>query len=433
MTERLTTLLADLAETERLTVPSPDQVWRRAGRTRRRRRAAAAVVLTAVGASVLALATLPKSQVIGPARQPEGLLQPLPERLEPPYGEVPTIAESPTHRIQLLVTTKLFDRLFFVPRTRQTCGLSGACRDLTATLGVGSDHGYRYLVDPRRDGRQFMLAPDGRHAAMLEGSDIGRWRFLDLTAGAALPTVDCAGTAGWTRDGWFVCVPESGTSLMRYGINSGGGVTGTEIEWSTAVDATSARITPRLLGPDASALLVPGSAPRTLDVIDPSGRVTRTIPYPDGAVSASPLGWCGADAVLIDTDIGQIVVGLDGIDRFNGSKGWVVLGCRSDGSALVQDPTAFGVWLLNPNGQEIGHLTLPRGRSGLVGPSDIVGVAVDAFDWRMGGSPARVAGFRPIEWADEAALVVAVLGLVGWLARRRQRRRVLDRLTADLA
>lgn len=437
MTERLGALLSELADVDPPRVPAADAVWRRAGRTRIRRRAAlATAAVIAVGVTVLALTTLPGQLIIGPAGPPavggQGDLEPLPPRLAAPSGEIPTIAERPTDRIQMLVESDLYERRFFIPNVHRTCPSGRSCGDRPLTLGVGSDHAYRYLVDPRRDGSQFQLAPDGRHAVMLEPVDtngVRRWRFLDLATGNTLPAVECDGVAGWIRDGGLVCIP-SAAPVMRYRVDDRGGVSGTELDWTDRRGYADAPVTPDLLGPGAEVLLVSGSRPGTVAVIDRRGQVLRTIPYPDH-VPVIPIGWCGPDSVVV-SELGgpPAVIGFDGVVRSSGRVGWSLLGCRSDGWMLVQDPMAFGLWLLSPDGDGGYEVRLPRGQSGAVGPSAVVAVAIDAFDWRVGGSAAHVAGFQPLEWVDEALLVLLVVGAVGVVAARRRRRRRMDAAAA---
>jgi hypothetical protein len=438
MTERIGALLAGLADVDAPPVPEAHPIWRRAGRTRIRRRSALAATAVALGAAALALGTLSSQPIIGPAGPPAddgmGGPEPLPPRLAAPIGQVPTVAQRPTDQVQLLVESNLYERLFFVSKVRRTCIPGRSCDDVPVTLGIGSDHGYRYLVDPRRGSTQFLLAPDGQHAATLEpaGSDaVPRWHLLDLTTGRTLPAVECEGAAGWIRDGGFVCIPQA-APLMLYRIDSRGGVAGVEIDWTGGISNTDAAITPNLLGPNADVLLVRGTRPGTVAVIDRSGRVLRTIPYPD-PVPVIPIRWCGPDTVVVSgLDGPPVVIGFDGVVRSSGRVGWSLLGCRPDGSMLFQDQAAFGLWLINPDGIGVGEVRLPRG-TGTAGPSSVTGVAIDAFDWRVGGRAAQVLGVRPLEWLDEALLVLGVVGGMGLLIVRRRRKRRMTAATAELA
>ncbi|HKA68088.1 MAG TPA: hypothetical protein VKG85_03100 [Actinomycetes bacterium] len=454
MTERIGALLTELADIEAPPVPVADPIWRRAGRTRIRRRAAFTVAAVALGAAALTLTLVSTQPGIGPAGPPTrggvGGLEPLPPRLTAPIGEVPTIAQRPTDRVQLLVETKLFERKFFLPRTKPVCVAIG-CGDHSVPLGVGSDHAYRHVIDPRRLSGQVLLAPDGTYAAAVVspvmypgpsqegGPEEGappveqEWALVDLASGRGLPSVRCTGSAGWTRDGWFVCIPASGLPLTRYGIDSSGGLTGTEIGQASASTGRTGDITPELLGRNATALLGPADEPNAIKITSVAAGPTERIFYP-GATEVRPEQWCGPDTVLVEADGYPAVLDLDGGVLSSGKVGWQAIGCRPDGSMLLQDPVASRLWLSRPDGTSEGSVLLPRGKSGAMDPSAaVVEVAIDAFDWRVGGPAARVPGFRPLEWVDEAALGLIVIGGVGVLVVRRRRKRRMVAATTELA
>jgi hypothetical protein len=154
-----------LANVDAPPTPAADPIWRRAGRTRIRRRAALAAAAVVLGAAALALTTLPTQPIIGPAGPPAdggvGGLEPLPPRLTPPIGQVPTTAQRPTDRVQLLVETKLFERRFFY---REPACLPGdGCSDHSSPWGWGriipASHRFAAVSG------QILLAPDGGYAA----------------------------------------------------------------------------------------------------------------------------------------------------------------------------------------------------------------------------------------------------------------------------
>ena len=446
MTERIGALLAELADVDAPRAPASDPIWRRAGRTRIRRRATLAVAAVALGAAALALTTLSTQPIIGPAGPPAdgGVrgLEPLPPRVTPPMRQVPTTAQRPTDRIQLLVETKLFDRTFFLPRTKRVCVWSG-CGDYSVTLGVGSDHVYRRIIDSRRPTGQILLSPDGRYAAAVVSPRLDpapfeggtaveeEWVLIDLATGRALPSVRCTGSVGWTRDGWLVCIPTSGLPLTRYGIDSSGGLSSQEIGRASGTDNGYVEITPELLGRNATALLGSAAEPNAIKVSSVAPGPSETIFYP-GATSVSPIGWCGPDTVLVDIGARPSVLGLDGGVRSVGPSGWRATGCREDGSLLLTYPDGSGLWLVRPDGSRAGLVEVFAGPD--AGESiGLVGVAIDAFEWEVGGSPAHVPGFRPLEWLDEVALVLVVVGGIGLLVVRRRRKRRMAAATTELA
>jgi hypothetical protein len=450
MTERISALLTELAGADAPPVPAADPIWRRAGRTRIRRRAALAAAAVALGAAAVALTTLSTQPIIGPAGPPAdggvGGLEPLPPRLTTPFGDVSTIARRPTDRVQLLVETRLFERRFFLPRTKLVC-LAIGCGDHSVPLGVGSDHAYRHLIDPRRVSGQILLAPDGRYAAAVvsplmypgppeEGGPTveQEWVLIDLTTGGTLPSVPCTGSAGWTRDGWFVCIPTSGLPLTRYGIDSSGGLTGQEIGRASTSDNGSVEVTAELLGRNATALLGPAADPNAIMVTSVAAGPTETIFYP-GAAEVRPQKWCGPDTVLVVADGDPSVIDLDGGVRSRflpHPSRYGVLGCRPDGSMLVRVGGDLDkVALIRPDGSIAGEFSAGSGSS--PNATHLVDVAVDAFEWEVGGSPAHGPGFRPLDWLDEALLVVVVLGGIGLLVVRGRRKRRMAAAEAELA
>ncbi|HKE51242.1 MAG TPA: hypothetical protein VKE25_07005, partial [Actinomycetes bacterium] len=213
--------------------------------------------------------------------------------------------------------------------------------------------------------------------------------------GRAIPSVQCAGSAGWTRDGWFVCIPASGLPLTRYSIGESGGLSGTEIGRASSGNR-SGDITPELLGQNATALLGSADDPNAIRISSVAAGPTATIFYP-GATSVTPLEWCGPDTVLVAADGNLSVLDLDdGVrSRFPRPSTYGVLGCRPDGSMLLRVGDQLGkAVLIRPDGSIAGEFTVDTGRSETSTPA--VDAAIDAFDWRLGGSAAHVPGFRPL-------------------------------------
>lgn len=448
MTERLGALLTELADLDSPRVPSAEALWRRARRTKTRRRALLVAAAVGLGAGLFGLTGLPglgTDSIRRPASGETGPLQPLPPRLTELYGEIPLLAQRPTDRIQLLFDSYPLERVVGVPRVTQTCTADG-CANYTITVGVGSDHAYRLLVDPRSTPGPIRLAPDGRHAAVLLTLPVGptpidqvdalepsteEWRLLDLVTSQAVPSVRCTGATGWTRDGYFVCIPTAADEpVERYRVDPGGGLSRVEIP-RHSVGGDWIEVSPELLGPSAEVMLGSSPAgPSAFAVTDLDGRVLQTVRYPGVAV-VSPHGWCGPDTVLVDIEARSSVIGLDGVIRSVGPAGWRAAGCRPDGSLLMAYSDGSGLWLAGPDGARIGAVQVPAG--GIAGDvSQITGVAIDAFSWEVGGPTGRVAApFRATDWVDEAGVALGVGGLVWLLVRRRRHR--LEAAAGELA